>query len=73
MQSICVTTRYLLSKALKNSFSTLIEPNLRTNHLHFVSVVCGMSKDFLNTKYRIGKFGDDAYFMASTKNSDVIG
>lgn len=39
----------------------------------FVSVVCGFPKDFLESKYKLGKFGDDAWFKTQTPNADVIG
>jgi protein phosphatase PTC7 len=72
MQSICWTTR-LLSRALRNGFSTLIEPNIKSKP-HFVSVVCGFPKDFSHAKLsRPGKFGDDAWFITKTNVADVIG
>lgn len=71
MQSICWTTR-LFSRALRNGFSTLVEPNIRVKP-HFVSVACGFPKDILRSKYKLGKFGEDAWFIASTQNADVIG
>lgn len=39
---------------------------------HFISVVCGFPKD-LRTKYKVGKFGDDAWFSSTNKVADVIG
>lgn len=71
MQSICWTTR-LLSRALRSGFSTLIEPNTR-HKPHFVSVACGFPKDFLRSKYKLGKFGDDAWFTTEVNSADVIG
>lgn len=71
MQSICWTTR-LVSRALRNGFSTLVEPNSKVKP-HFVSVACGFPKDFLRSKYKLGRFGEDAWFVASTQNADVIG
>lgn len=71
MQSICWTTR-LLSRALRSGFSTLIEPNTR-HKPHFVSVACGFPKDFLRSKYKLGKFGDDAWFATEVNSADVIG
>lgn len=40
---------------------------------HFVSVVCGFPKDFLTSKYKPGKYGEDSWFKTSTSNSDVLG
>jgi hypothetical protein len=55
---------------LKSKFSTL---QRATNpNPHFISVVCGFPKD-LRTKYKIGKFGDDAWFTTSNSKADVIG
>lgn len=71
MQSICWTTR-LFSRALRSGFSTLIEPSVKVKP-HFVSVACGFPKDFLRSKYKLGKFGEDAWFIASTHSADVIG
>ncbi len=71
MQSICWTTR-LLTRALRSGFSTLIEPNTR-HKPHFVSVACGFPKDFLRSKYKLGKFGDDAWFTTEVNSADVIG
>lgn len=71
MQSICWTTR-ILSRALRSGFSTLIEPNSRQRP-HFVSVACGFPKDFLRSKYKLGKFGDDAWFTTQINSADVIG
>ena len=72
MQSICLTGR-ALSRVLFNKFSTLIEPHLSKSQPHFVSVVCGFPKDLLNSKYKLGKFGDDSWFMTTTRTADVIG
>lgn len=71
MQSFCWTTR-LLSRALRSSFSTLIEPSPKTKP-RFISVVCGFPKDFHRSKYQLGKFGDDSYFITTNKSADVIG
>lgn len=71
MQSICWTTR-LFSRALRSGFSTVVEPNRKVKP-HFVSVACGFPKDILRSKYKLGKFGEDAWFVASTQNADVIG
>lgn len=71
MQSICWTTR-VFSRALRSGFSTLVEPKAKVKP-HFVSVACGFPKDILRSKYKLGKFGEDAWFIASTQNSDVIG
>lgn len=71
MQSICWTTR-LVTRALRSGFSTLVEPSNKVKP-HFVSVACGFPKDFLRSKYKLGRFGEDAWFIASTQHADVIG
>lgn len=71
MQSICWTTR-LVTRALRSGFSTLVEPSNKVKP-HFVSVACGFPKDFLRSKYKLGRFGEDSWFIASTQNADVIG
>lgn len=71
MQSICWTTR-LVTRALRSGFSTLVESNYKVKP-HFVSVACGFPKDFQRSKPKLGRFGEDAWFISSTHNSDVIG
>lgn len=73
MQSSMVTVR-TISRILKSKFSTLPAAFQRVANPnpHFISVVCGFPKD-LRTKYKIGKFGDDAYFTSSSSKADVIG
>jgi protein phosphatase PTC7 len=59
---------------LMSKFSTLpaaLQRSINPNP-HFISVVCGFPKD-LRTKYKIGKFGDDAWFTSSSASADVIG
>lgn len=56
---------------MKNKFSTFLEPSTLRNP-KFVSVVCGFPKD-LRSKYKVGKFGDDAYFTSTNQVADVIG
>lgn len=62
-----------LSRIMKNKFCTFLDssPALQRNP-HFISVVCGFPKD-LRSKYRLGKFGDDAYFTSTNKVADVLG
>lgn len=71
MQSICWTTRYL-SRALRSGFATLVEPH-GARRPHFVSVACGFPKDFMRAKYKLGKFGEDAWFATQIGSADVIG
>ena len=72
MQSSIITVR-ALSRILRSKFSTLLDPALSTaNQPHFVSVVCGFPKDLRKT-YKLGKFGDDAWFACSNSQADVIG
>ena len=70
MQSICWTTTRLIRSAIR--FSTLAEAHSKSRP-HLVSVVCGFPKDLLRTKYKLGKFGDDSWFMAQNDEADVIG
>ncbi|XP_036317917.1 protein phosphatase PTC7 homolog [Rhagoletis pomonella] len=81
MHSLSWTTR-VISRALRSSFSTLLETasNATANvnsaskqRPHFVSVVCGFPKDFLTSKYKPGKYGEDSWFKTSTTNADVLG
>lgn len=72
MQSSMISIR-ALSRLMKNKFSTFLEPSaLQRTNPHFISVVCGFPKD-LRSKYRVGKFGDDAWFSSTNKVADVIG
>src|SRR4051812_20006139 len=72
MQSSMITIR-ALSRLMKNKFSTFLEPTaLQRANPYFISVVCGFPKD-LRSKYKVGKFGDDAWFTSTNKTSDVIG
>lgn len=74
-------TSRLISRALRNGFSTLIETATNATAAgeatktrpHFISVVCGFPKDFLTSKYKPGKYGEDSWFKTSTSNSDVLG
>lgn len=61
-----------LSRILKNKFSTFLDPLQKSSQPHFISVVCGFPKDLRN-KYKLGKFGDDAWFTSSNSVADVIG
>lgn len=73
MQSSIISVR-TISRLLISKFSTLpatFQRSINPNP-HFISVVCGFPKD-LRTKYKIGKFGDDAWFTSSNAKADVIG
>ncbi|XP_004534989.1 protein phosphatase PTC7 homolog [Ceratitis capitata] len=81
MHSLSWTTR-VISRALRSGFSTLLETasNATANansaskqRPHFVSVVCGFPKDFLTSKYKPGKYGEDSWFKTSTTHADVLG
>ncbi|KAG5684527.1 hypothetical protein PVAND_013755 [Polypedilum vanderplanki] len=72
MQSSIITVR-ALSRIIKNKFSTFLDPAIHnSSQPHFVSVVVGFPK-CLSNKYKIGKFGDDAWFTSSNSQADVIG
>lgn len=62
----------LWSRTLRNSFSTLIEASIE-KPCHLVSVACGFPKNILRSKYKLGKFGDDAWFITATNKADIIG
>ncbi|XP_075154607.1 protein phosphatase PTC7 homolog [Haematobia irritans] len=79
MHSLSWTSR-VISRALRNGFSTLLESASNAasagptkTRPHFVSVVCGFPKDFLTSKYKPGKYGEDSWFKTSTATSDVLG
>lgn len=71
MQSSVMSFRSL-SRIFKRQLSTLLEAQQKSNNPHFISVVCGFPKDLRN-KYKLGKFGDDAWFACSNAQADVIG
>nr|CAD7264006.1 unnamed protein product [Timema shepardi] len=72
-----VWTGRLLSRALWNglsNYSNCVDPNLnRRNESRIVSAVCGFPKELANAKLKRGQFGDDAWFTARYKSSEVIG
>ena len=76
MHSIVYTGR-LLSRALWNgitNYTTSAEASVsRKREPHLVHAVCGFPKDFAQAKLKKGQFGDDAWFHAYNKASDVIG
>ncbi|KAG5314905.1 PPTC7 phosphatase, partial [Pseudoatta argentina] len=84
MQSIYWTGR-LLSRALWNGIasyssacsseqqsSTAIVSS-RRHEASLVSAVCGFPKDFARSRIRRGQFGDDAWFTAKFRTTEVIG
>lgn len=81
MHSSLSWTSRLISRALRNGFSTLLETASNATNSggaskarpHFISVVCGFPKDFLTSKYKPGKYGEDSWFKTSTSNADVLG
>lgn len=77
MQQI-VTTGRLISRALWNGFTNLSPTN--TEHVNkkrepsFLYAVCGFPKESSRKHHPIkGKFGDDAWFSAKGKATDVLG
>lgn len=76
MQSLVWTGR-LVSRALWNSisnFSTTPDPLVSKKlEPHIVSAASGFPKHLTNAKIRKGAFGDDAWFSAKWKSSDVMG
>jgi hypothetical protein len=63
-----------ISQIVKSKFTTFINSEAAglRNRPQFISVVCGFPKD-LRSKYKTGKFGDDAWFTTTSRNADVIG
>lgn len=76
MHSLFVTGR-LISRALLNgihNFSTAADPKLQQKtEPHLVSAVCGFSKERKIQRLVKGQFGDDAWFTARYKATDVLG
>lgn len=76
MQQI-VTTGRLISRALWNGFSNLSPSS--SEHVNkkrepsFLYAVCGFPKDSSRKLPIQGKFGDDAWFSAKGKATDVLG
>lgn len=77
MQQI-VTTSRLISRALWNGFTNLSPSN--SEHVNkkrepsFLYAVCGFPKESSRKHPLIkGKFGDDAWFSAKGKATDVLG
>ena len=69
MQSAVVYGRLIASHARQ-----LVAPLLKrqTSELRLITACCGFSKDFRPAKSKF-VFGEDAFFVAKTKHSDVLG
>lgn len=65
-------TRFLLSKTFLRSFATTLALDRSQLKGKLVSVVSGFGKN-RQIRDRPGRFGDDAYFIASRGCADVIG
>lgn len=77
MHSIVYTGR-LLSRAIWNGITNYTTSSAeasvsRKREPHLVHAVCGFPKDFTHPVLKKGQFGDDAWFHAWNKNTDVIG
>lgn len=76
MQSLVWTGR-LVSRALWNSisnYSTNTDPLVNKKfEPHILSAVSGIPKNLCGSKIKKGKFGDDAWFTAKWRTSDVLG
>lgn len=70
-QSAVVYGRLLASHARQFVAPLLIKETCPSK-LHLISACCGFSKDFQPAKSKF-VFGEDAYFVAGTKHSDVLG
>lgn len=77
MHSIVYTGR-LLSRAIWNGITNYTTSSAeasvsRKREPHLVHAVCGFPKDFTQAILKKGQFGDDAWFHALSKTTDVIG
>lgn len=77
MHSIVYTGR-LLSRAIWNGITNYTTSSAeasvsRKREPHLVHAVCGFPKDFTHPILKKGQFGDDAWFHAWNKSTDVIG
>lgn len=76
MHSLWLTGR-LLTRAIFNGINNLssaADPNLqRKPDPYIISAVCGFSKERRIQRLVKGQFGDDAWFTARHKASDVLG
>ena len=76
MQSLVWTGR-LVSRALWNSisnYSTNPDPIVNKKvEPHILSAVSGFPKNLSGSVIKRGKFGDDAWFTAKWRSSDVLG
>lgn len=70
-QSAVVYGRLLASHA-RQFVAPLLMKETSPTKLHLISACCGFSKDFQPAKSKF-VFGEDAYFVAGTKHSDVLG
>lgn len=68
------TTRWL-SRALNQNWQavTANAENKPRTYSRFISVASGFPKNLGQSKYKPGKMGDDAWFIANTKSADVLG
>lgn len=60
--------------ASQQNIQQKIESNqINLNNLRLVSAHAGFSKDFSKPLIKLGVIGDDAWFIAQQKNTDVLG
>lgn len=71
MQSAVVYGRLIASHA-RQLVAPLLKRQPSASKLQLISASCGFSKDFRPAKSKF-VFGEDAFFVARTKHSDVIG
>lgn len=71
MQSAVVYGRLIASHA-RQLVAPLLKRQPSASKLQLISASCGFSKDFRPAKSKF-VFGEDAFFVAGTKHSDVLG
>ena len=71
MQSAVVYGRLIASHA-RQLVAPLLKKQPSSSKLQLISACCGFSKDFRQAKSKF-VFGEDAFFVARTKHSDVLG
>jgi len=77
MHSIVYTGR-LLSRALWNGITSYTNNTpeatvSRKREPRIVHAVCGFPKEFTQSRLKKGQFGDDAWFHAKNKTTEVLG
>jgi hypothetical protein len=70
LNRLFTSIRFIASQTVQKK----IESNqINLNNLRLVSAHAGFSKDFSKPLIKLGVVGDDAWFIAQQKNTDVLG